>query len=143
MPLDAQTLRLFDSANGLDTVQNEESLDVADVSAPQERLYLCGACALLITWPTAIIKYEGCHEHFFTNPAGLAFRLTSFSEVEGCVVVGEETGEFTFFPGFLWSIALCRGCSTHLGWRYRAPERTTFYGLILDRLVLVDESQLY
>lgn len=40
----------------------------------------------------------------------------------GVTVRGTPTAEFSWFPGFSWSMASCRGCKTHLGWGF-SPDR--------------------
>ncbi|WP_309894379.1 hypothetical protein [Archangium sp.] len=42
------------------------------------------------------------------------------------------SAEASWFPGFVWEIALCAACGTHLGWCFHGE--SDFLGLVLDRL---------
>jgi hypothetical protein len=94
----------------------------------------CAACRTRITRADARGERGGAHVHRFTNPAGLEFEIGIFQEAPGCVLRGDSTSAFTWFPGYAWTIACCANCDQHLGWRYDgASDR--FFGLILDQLV--------
>ena len=103
-----------------------------------ERPYTCAHCGAVITTRRDRVSRDGEHEHTFTNPAGLVFRIGCFRAASGCVPAGEDTAAYSWFPGFHWRYALCCGCASHLGWRYsRGSEE--FYGLIVDQLIPPDE----
>lgn len=110
-----------------DTLAGED-----DETAREKRL-LCRKCGHAITSRGRAIVADGSHIHLFTNPAGLAFRIGCFSDAPGCLVAGEPTTEFTWFPGHAWSFALCAGCGAHLGWYYDSGSGG-FFGLILANL---------
>jgi hypothetical protein len=93
----------------------------------------CLACGAIVTGKDLKIQVSGSHTHTFFNPAGIVFELGCFHQAPGCQVVGGPSGEFTWFPGHLWRVALCRRCRTHLGWLF-VMEENTFYGLILTKL---------
>jgi len=98
---------------------------------------LCAACNARVTrqsWRRAV---KGSDTHVFCNPAGLVFELGCFSAAPGALALGPVSTEFTWFAGCAWQIAVCRACTTHLGWRYAslAAVEQGFYGLILDALV--------
>lgn len=104
-----------------------------DRETSEERAVRCAACSEEITSDSHRRHVDGKFEHCFANPAGLLYCIGCFGEAPGCVPHGEETDEFTWFPGYAWQLALCSGCGSHLGWRYWS-EGDSFYGLILDRL---------
>ncbi|MFH0781668.1 MAG: cereblon family protein [Pseudomonadota bacterium] len=93
----------------------------------------CLACGGVVTWKDQKIQVSGSHSHTFFNPAGIVYELGCFQQAPGCLVVGPPSAEFTWFPGHLWRLALCRRCRTHLGWLF-AMAGATFYGLILSKL---------
>lgn len=93
----------------------------------------CRACGGAVTARDQKIQVSGSHNHTFFNPAGIVFELGCFHQASGCLAVGVPSSEFTWFPGHIWRIALCRHCRTHLGWLF-AMEGNTFYGLILNKL---------
>jgi hypothetical protein len=78
-------------------------------------------------------RRKGRFEHVCINPGGYVFRIGCFTRAPGCIVGGEPTDYFTWFPGFSWACAVCRNYSSHPRRQFRSdPER--FYGLILDSL---------
>jgi hypothetical protein len=103
------------------------------------KLLACAVCRSPITTWAARIEIDGGHEHTFTNPDGIRFRIGCFREVQGCVGVGRPTAAFTWFAGYTWQIEHCGTCALHLGWRYRAPGHG-FHGLIVNRLVEEDDA---
>ncbi len=106
-----------------------------DQTAEKHREALfCRHCTRLITFPDQRLAVDGAFRHTFFNPQGIVFEIGCFQTAAGCVAIGRETSEFTWFKGFSWRICLCSGCQVHLGWRYRSPEGSRFFGLILDRL---------
>jgi hypothetical protein len=101
-------------------------------SASGKRL-LCKLCGRYITSPNERIAMSGKNTHVFTNPAGYVFQIGCFSTASGCIITGEPTEEYTWFPSHAWSYALCAGCLEHLGWFYESGT-DSFFGLILNRL---------
>ena len=97
-----------------------------------EAIY-CKICGRPVTDSDKKISVRGSHTHTFFNPVGVVFELGCFSEAPGCNRVGEATSEFTWFAGFVWCYALCRGCKNHLGWFFEMGDRS-FYGLILANI---------
>jgi hypothetical protein len=94
----------------------------------------CASCGHAITSKASAFEVEGAHEHVRTNPAGFTFRIGCFREAPGCSGEGAASEHFSWFPGYAWQIALCRGCGGHLGWVFRL-DSSGFYGLIKARLV--------
>lgn len=99
------------------------------------RFLLCKACRAKITPEDARVEVQGRHVHVFCNPYGLVFEIGCFANAVGCVAYGLPSSEFTWFPGYEWQVALCRGCRAHLGWRYVGIHGGEFHGLILAHLV--------
>ncbi len=98
-----------------------------------ERLY-CSACSHTITRKRARTTVNGAHEHQFTNPRGISFRIGCYAEAPGCVNVGQATDEHTWFSGHAWRVAVCGGCKQHLGWGFHGRDKARFFGLIVNRL---------
>jgi hypothetical protein len=94
----------------------------------------------MITAPSWRVAVDGSHRHVFANPHGHVFEIGCFAAAPGCAAVGSPTSDFSWFPGTLWQIAVCVACGLHLGWRYIQSDGVTFYGLILDRLLLTPEN---
>ena len=109
-------------AKALDTPQDEYSDNVR-----------CTACGFCITHRSEKIERDDRFEHICTNPGGHVFRVGCFRKATGCLVFGEPTEFFTWFPGYGWSCATCRSCAVHLGWLFTSAS-DSFFALILDTL---------
>jgi len=105
----------------------------ADPRAKDERPVRCRTCGAAITAAGAAIEIGGQTDHAFFNPAGVLFEIRCYTSAEGCVVHGDPTYEFTWFPGHAWRYATCASCGTHLGWRFSGDDQR-FFGLILRLL---------
>ena len=116
------------------------TLDLLDLSDEKKKdseegdFLLCRACTNIITKSAYRITKNGHHTHVFTNPQGVVFEIGCFSRAQGCRNVSKPTAEYTWFPGFRWSISVCSNCQNHIGWHYQSHE-DNFYGLILDNLI--------
>jgi filamentous hemagglutinin family protein len=123
-------LQRFD-AGLIDNVKSTEETD--DTSDNNRKKLLCKSCLNPITSDAYGIEVNGAHSHTFMNPHGIVFNIGCFINARGCLIVGNPTTEFTWFPGYSWRHAICSNCHTHLGWHYQTGG-SGFYGLILDRL---------
>lgn len=106
-----------------------------EAASREEHAVACAACLATITSTGHRIAISGSHGHRFVNPAGLLFHIACFAEAIGCTIVGPDSLEYPWFPGFAWRYAMCASCGQHLGWHFRADGKIGFFGLILDRLV--------
>jgi len=111
-----------------------------DTGDDAKRVLVCATCLQVVTTTASRIEVGGAHAHTFANPLGFVFHIGCFAVAPGCVPVGEASTEFTWFAGFAWRAATCRGCREHLGWLFRSTHRR-FHGLILDRLAEVEEPR--
>jgi hypothetical protein len=104
------------------------------------RAILCAACGHRITSERNRIEAGGSYEHRFFNPHGILFHIGCFRSAGGCLTTGEANLDFTWFPGYAWRLALCRGCLQHLGWRFESSAGDSFFGLVLNRLVVEEHG---
>ena len=102
----------------------------------EEAFIVCRHCSQLITRPADRILKDGLHRHTFANPVGVVYEIGCFNSAPGCRSVGPATDEFTWFSGYLWRVAICAKCLTHLGWHFISTGGHGFHGLILDRLII-------
>ena len=115
-----------------------EEIPGAQDGVRSEPAIVCAACRGTITSARHRIVTHGSHEHRFMNPAGFLFHIGCFGEAIGCRIVGPDSLEYPWFPGFAWRFALCGQCGQHLGWHFRhfrMEGRDSFFGLILNRLL--------
>ena len=115
----------LNSSPNIDTDQKERS----------EKYLVCKTCKNKITTISNKLEIYGAFQHSFLNPGGHVFEIACFFEAPGCVVTGEPTSEWTWFPDYQWQIALCSYCMSHLGWYYLANKKLSFFGLILNTLI--------
>lgn len=102
---------------------------------------LCIGCRAEVTGDRARIDVAGAHRHRFFNPQRVHYAVACFAPAHGCRAVGGQTGRFTWFAGYSWSVALCRRCGMHLGWRFVSPGGGhRFFGLIESRLVRLGQG---
>lgn len=113
----------------------EQSAPAGQAAELEDDALHCVRCGHLVTRGRWAFAPDGGHERLCANPAGRLFKVVSFTEAPGAVDQGPPTEEFSWFKGYVWNFALCRGCSEHLGWRYTADAKPPlFWGLIKDRL---------
>ena len=113
-----------------------------DQVGPREKtggVLVCAGCLHAITTATARIEMAGSHSHTFSNPHGFVFHIACFGTAPGCEAGSDPSTEFSWFPGYSWQIAVCRGCGEHLGWLFAGGD-THFHGLIVDRLAETEGS---
>lgn len=112
--------------------QKTKTRDIDD--SDKKDFLLCASCHYPITRISERIEINEQHQHVFANPHGYVFHIGCFARAPGCMISGEETRYFSWFPGYTWRFALCRQCLTLLGWAFRSKE-SQFLGLILDKLI--------
>ncbi|XP_052752757.1 protein cereblon isoform X2 [Galleria mellonella] len=75
---------------------------------------------------------EGVHSNY-TNLGGYMHDIVTVSTAINTELNGAPSAEYSWFPGYTWTIALCVGCMAHVGWRFDALKRNLrpqrFYGL--------------
>lgn len=103
------------------------------------RILACAYCRRAITTAATRIEMRRAHEHAFTNPHGVRYRIGCFARAAGCEAVGPPSDFWTWFPPYAWQIEQCKGCGEHLGWLFRTADHR-FHGLILDRLLELEEG---
>jgi len=116
--------------------------DDESTTEEEETLLACSACSTVIARPQdAIAMGPDGTIGVFANPAGLAFEIQTFATATHLLVASEPTVQWSWYRGHAWSVVVCDGCHSHLGWRFTAvagdasPAR--FFGLLRARLVRI------
>jgi hypothetical protein len=107
--------------------------------ADRGRVLACARCRRAVTTTADRIEVAGGHRHSFSNPHGFRYQIGCFAQASGCRTVGPPSTDWTWFPPYAWQVEHCGQCGEHLGWLFRG-ESDRFHGLILDRLVEIDED---
>ncbi|HBT97258.1 MAG TPA: hypothetical protein DEB25_06330 [Desulfobulbaceae bacterium] len=110
---------LFRRTPGKDRQEGEERF------RERENFLRCVRCGHIITHRGQAIAVAGGHEQTFVNPVGKVFTVRLFRRTPGCRWQGRPTREFSWFPGYLWRLALCGGCGDHLGWLFQGEDEFT------------------
>ena len=130
--LSTQTCFFREPEQGDDVVVDDlEKLGTGD---GRNALY-CRHCNAPVTSNDERLNVLGKHCHSFPNPEGIVFEIGCFGLAPGCLRQGNGTTQYSWFPPYAWSFALCKSCKTHLGWFYETAGKPSFFGLILDRLI--------
>ena len=101
------------------------------------KAFHCLHCSLAVSTSDRVLEIEGKRRHIFINPTGIECDFLTFISCPGAYAFGAPTMEHTWFPGYQWRPALCRGCGTHLGWHYEAlPDLRPreFWGILIAHL---------
>lgn len=100
---------------------------------------VCASCGFPITRDNDRMEVGGSHTHGFANPHGLYYEIGCFSSAPGCSFSSDSSAEFSWFAGYRWRLAGCRGCGSHMGWLFES-KTGSFAGLILSALTREEEG---
>lgn len=59
----------------------------------------------------------------YVNPSGHVHETLTLYTVKGIRTVGASSTEYSWFPGYAWTISVCAHCDHHMGWRFTAVNR--------------------
>ncbi len=114
--------------------------EVEDALAPEEDtpVLVCRHCRIPITTEDAVFSVtEGGAVQVFPNPSGWLRKIFTVRTAENLVAASAPTTDFTWFAGYAWTIVVCAGCGSHLGWQYddvAAQTLARFYGLLVAEI---------
>uniref|UniRef100_A0A5K3F0F9 Protein cereblon n=2 Tax=Mesocestoides corti TaxID=53468 RepID=A0A5K3F0F9_MESCO len=102
----------------------------------------CSFCNANITSQKDVIclAQEGSMQAY-VNPQGFIFDMLTLSTVQtGAIdLIGEPSDQYSWFPGYAWTIAQCAGCQSHMGWQFTATNADLrprmFWGIKRQALV--------
>src|SRR5688572_15867562 len=94
----------------------------------------CAACRTEVSRPDAVrVVAEGGPRHTFPNLGGVVFEIVTVDWSTNLVPASAPYAEWSWFPPYTWTVVLCAGCGTHLGWRYDATcDPPVFWALIIE-----------
>jgi hypothetical protein len=78
------------------------------------------------------LNIDGSHKHVFSNPHGFMHHFGCYQDALGCAIEGAAVAADSWFPGYLWRLAMCADCGQHIGWLFEHDDH--FYGLLLDKI---------
>ncbi|KAL2340093.1 hypothetical protein Fmac_008033 [Flemingia macrophylla] len=69
----------------------------------------------------------------YVNPGGYVHEIMTLYKANGLALIGPAVAEYSWFPGYAWTIANCATCKTQLGWLFTARNRklkpSSFWGI--------------
>ncbi|XP_059178697.1 protein cereblon-like isoform X2 [Physella acuta] len=69
----------------------------------------------------------------YVNPGGYVHEMFTVTAVQNLNTSGRSSTEFSWFPGYAWTIINCKQCYSHMGWMFTATEKSLsprkFWGL--------------
>jgi|TARA_B100000809_G_scaffold75340_3_gene73073 hypothetical protein len=99
---------------------------------PKEGYVFCLACSHVLAHAHDRLNIDGSHEHVFSNPHGFTHHFGCYQEALGCAIEGPPVAADSWFPGYLWRLAMCADCGQHIGWLFEHDDY--FYGLLVDKI---------
>jgi cereblon len=75
----------------------------------------------------------------YVNPGGYVHETLTLVQAKGLRLIGRPSLESSWFEGYAWTIAQCRRCASHMGWRFtvaagRDLKPDKFWGLCRSAL---------
>lgn len=119
-------------------VKETETLDpllkerLKENDRPKEGYVFCLACSHVLAHANDRLDIDGSHEHSFSNPHGFTHHFGCYQEALGCAIEGPTVAADSWFPGYLWRLAMCAECGQHIGWLFEREDH--FYGLLIDKI---------
>lgn len=59
----------------------------------------------------------------YVNPHGFVHEIMTFKRATGLALIGRAVKEFSWFPGYAWTIVNCSTCESQMGWLFTATNR--------------------
>ncbi|KAI1892736.1 hypothetical protein AGOR_G00136610 [Albula goreensis] len=75
----------------------------------------------------------------YVNPHGYVHETLTVYKASNLNLIGRPSTLHSWFPGYAWTIAQCRTCSSHMGWKFTAAKKVLspqrFWGLTRSALL--------
>lgn len=69
----------------------------------------------------------------YVNPHGYIHEMITVRKATSVYLNGRPSTQYSWFPGYAWTILQCSGCHCHLGWKFTASNKSLlpkkFWGL--------------
>ncbi|CAG9861496.1 unnamed protein product [Phyllotreta striolata] len=125
-------------------LSHEERLHILKLNSALERLKLeykylklersmcCNGCGIQITDPSKVfaMSKDGIQSNY-VNPGGHVYETVTVMTAQNFRLDGDPSKQFSWFPGYAWTIMQCKNCHNHLGWQFTSNtlRPRCFYGL--------------
>ncbi|XP_060079019.1 protein cereblon-like [Ylistrum balloti] len=75
----------------------------------------------------------------YVNPGGYVHETMTVHKAQNLNLIGRPSTEHSWFPGYAWTIAQCRRCNSHMGWKFTSTMKELkpqkFWGLTRSSVV--------
>lgn len=75
----------------------------------------------------------------YVNPSGCVHEIMTLHKANGLQLIGRAETEYSWFPGYAWTISKCRTCESHMGWLFTARNKRlkpkSFWGIRSGQVV--------
>ncbi|KAH7574286.1 hypothetical protein ACOSQ2_008672 [Xanthoceras sorbifolium] len=75
----------------------------------------------------------------YVNPSGCVHEIMTLYKANGLALVDRARTEYSWFPGYAWTISSCGTCETHMGWLFTATNKKlkpkSFWGIRSSQVV--------
>lgn len=69
----------------------------------------------------------------YVNPSGYVHEIMTLLKANGLALLGVPTEEYSWFPGYAWTIAYCATCEYQMGWLFTTTKKKlkprSFWGI--------------
>ncbi|KAM1224497.1 hypothetical protein COP2_044553 [Malus domestica] len=59
----------------------------------------------------------------YVNPSGCIHEIMTLYKANGLALIGPAVSEYSWFPGYAWTVTNCAGCETQMGWLFTATKK--------------------
>ncbi|XP_050366433.1 uncharacterized protein LOC126784927 [Argentina anserina] len=60
----------------------------------------------------------------YVNPSGYVHEIMTLYKTSGLALIGSAVKEYSWFPGYAWTITNCATCETQMGWLFTATKKS-------------------
>ncbi|XP_077209860.1 ATP-dependent protease La (LON) domain protein [Tasmannia lanceolata] len=97
-------------------------------------LVRCKTCQAVISKrsDTLVMSSDG-PLNAYVNPQGYVHEIMTLYNATGLALIGPPVREYSWFPGYAWTITNCANCETQMGWLFTATNKNlrprSFWGI--------------
>ena len=91
----------------------------------QCRVLVCSRCSTHLANQSDIFSMsEDGPQAAFVNLGGHLHETLTLYQARNLKLVGTPSTEYSWFPGYAWTILECRTCHNHIGWKFTAAKNS-------------------
>ncbi|XP_003696072.1 protein cereblon [Apis florea] len=105
----------------------------------EDKIFVCSNCDSYIGRQSHMfpMSKEG-PQGTYCNPSGIIHETVTLYHAQGLTLSDNPSINYTWFPGYAWTVATCKDCDNHMGWKFTAVQNNlkpkAFWGLLRKSL---------